>query len=213
MDDIYAYERNREDSEPYLQRTTDLIVFEKGQEAGVRTYLLMSPTIYGPGTGLFNRKSIQIVGLMRAARRDGHASVIGSGAAEWDHVHISDLVQLYELMVSRILMGEAPPSNRQGIYFNETGHHSWREISERIAREGRALGHLETDEVREMSLLEAVEKLGGGTVPSTAIELGFASRARTRADRAREIGWKPSKTRQDFEDSFAEEWKYLASES
>jgi nucleoside-diphosphate-sugar epimerase len=213
MDDIYAYERSREDHEPYLQRTTDLIVFEKGQEAGVRTYLLMSPTIYGPGTGLFNRRSIQIVGLMRAAQRDGYASVIGSGAAEWDHVHIDDLLRLYELIISRILTGEVPPSNRKGIYFSETGHHSWREVSERIAREGRALGYLVTDEVREASLLEAVEKLGGGTVPSTAIELGFASRARTRADRAREIGWRPSKTRQDFEDSFAEEWRYLASES
>ncbi|UPL02417.1 hypothetical protein LCI18_013351 [Fusarium solani-melongenae] len=210
-DDVYAYERYREDLDPYQQRTTDLVVFEKGEEANVKTYILMSPTIYGLGTGFFNKTSIQIDAIIRAALRDGITSVIGTGAAEWDHVHISDLVKLYELVLSRLLAGDVLPSNKKGIYFNETGHQSWREVSERVAKEGLALGYLQSDQVQELSLEDGAKAFGKTLQPSVA-ELGFASRSRTRADRAREIGWEPTKTREDFEASFREEWKILAKE-
>ncbi|KAM5350137.1 hypothetical protein ACJ41O_006642 [Fusarium nematophilum] len=210
-DDIYSYERRREDLEPYQQRTTDLVVFEKGEEAGVKTYILMSPTIYGLGSGFFNRTSIQIDALMRAARKDGFASVIGDGAAEWDHVHIDDLVELYELIVGKLLAGQDLPSNKRGLYFTETGHQSWREVSELVAREGKALGYLKSGEVRQVSLKEGVDKLGKA-LPPNAVELGFASRSRTAADLTREVGWKPTKTRKDFEESFNEEWRIIGNE-
>lgn len=210
-EDIYAYERHRENLEPYAQRTTDLVVLEKGEEAGIKTYILMSPTIYGIGTGFFNRTSIQIDGIIRAARRDGVTSVIGAGAAEWDHVHISDLTELYELCLGRLLAGDDLPSNKKGIYFNETGHQSWREVSERVAKEGKSLGYIDSDEVRELSLEEAIATFGA--LPPTAVELALASRSRTRADLAREIGWRPKKTRKDFEASFQEEWEVLAKSS
>ncbi|KAJ6440999.1 NAD dependent epimerase/dehydratase family protein [Purpureocillium lavendulum] len=211
-DDIYAYERQREDLEQYPQRTTDLVVFEKGEAAGVKTYILMSPTIYGIGSGFFNRTSIQIDAIMRAAKKQGHTSVMGPGAAQWDHVHIDDLVQLYELVVAKLLRGDALPANKKGLYFNETGHHTWREVSEQVARTGRAAGFLPTDEVRELPLAAAADAFGGKTLPPEFAELGFASRARTTADLAREIGWSPKKTRKDFEDSFAEEWKVIGNE-
>ncbi|EED13540.1 NAD dependent epimerase/dehydratase family protein [Talaromyces stipitatus ATCC 10500] len=210
-DDIYTYLRHREDLEPYQQRTTDLVVFEKGEAASIKTYILMSPTIYGLGSGLFNRTSIQIDAIMRAARRDGFTSVIGSGAAEWDHVHVEDLVQLYELVLARLLDGDNLPSNKKGIYFNETGHHSWRYLSERISRDGNALGYLTSDEVREVSLKEWITRSRKALSPRT-VELGFASRSRTRADLARELGWKPTKTEKDFKDSFMDEWKVIAKE-
>ncbi|KAH6889858.1 NAD dependent epimerase/dehydratase family protein [Thelonectria olida] len=211
-EDIYAYQRFREDLESYQQRTCDLAVFEKGEEANVKTYILMSPTIYGLGSGFFNRTSIQIDGIIRAARRDGYASVIGTGSAEWDHVHVEDLMKLYELVVFRLLAGDDLPSNKKGIYFNETGHQSWREVSERVAKEGKALGYLDSDKVKELSLEEGVATFGKA-LPPTAVEVGFASRSRTRADLSREIGWKPTKTREDFEASFRGEWEILAKES
>ncbi|PWI72419.1 NAD dependent epimerase/dehydratase family protein [Purpureocillium lilacinum] len=215
-DDIYAYERRREDLEKYPQRTTDLVVLEKGEAAGVKTYILMSPTIYGIGSGLFNRTSIQIDAIMRAAKRQGFTSVMGPGKAQWDHVHIEDLTQLYELVLAKLLRGgdeaAALPSNKKGVYFNETGHHTWREVSERVARSGREAGFLPTDEVREQSLAVAAEAFGGKTLPAEFAELGFASHSRTRADLARKIGWAPTKTRRDFEESFAEEWKVIGNE-
>lgn len=210
-EDIYTYQRGREDNEKYPQRTTDLVVFEKGEAANIKTYILMSPTIYGIGSGFFNRTSIQIDAIMRAARRVGYTPVMGTGAAEWDHVHIEDLVELYELVLAGILAGKDLPSNKKGIYFNETGHHPWREISERIAKTGKELGYLQSGEVREVSLEDGAPLLNKSWVPFVA-ELGFASRSRTEADLARKIGWQPKKNRKDFEDSFATEWKVIGDE-
>ncbi|KAJ6786437.1 hypothetical protein PWT90_09983 [Aphanocladium album] len=213
-DDIYAYLRKREDIEPYQQRTTDLVVLEHGEAKGITTYILMSPTIYGIGSGFFNRTSIQIDAIIRAAQRDGVTTVIGAGKAHWDHVHIEDLAVLYELLLARVLAGTTDdlPSNKRGVYFNETGHHSWREVSERVAAAGKQVGRLSTDEVREETLEIASPKFGKTLQPFVA-ELGFSSFSRTQATQARQLlGWKPQKNRKDFEDSFVPEWEYLAKE-
>lgn len=209
-EDIYTYQRKREDNAPYPLRTTDLVVYEKGDAAGVKTYILMSPTIYGIGSGLFNRTSIQIDVIMRAARRTGFTPVIGPGPHEWDHVHIEDLVRLYEVILTGVLTGTDLPSNKQGIYFNETGHQSWREVSERVANSGKETGYLTSSEVREVSLDEGAAIIG---YPPLVTELGFASRSRTQALKSRRIGWKPTKTRADFEASFAKEWEIIGKEA
>jgi nucleoside-diphosphate-sugar epimerase len=169
----------------------------------------MSPTIYGIGSGFFNRTSIQIDAIMRAAKRQGFTTVIGEGKGQWDHVHIEDLTELYELAISRILKGDELPSNRQGIYFSETGNHTWREVSERIAKTGKEAGFLSSDEVREENLENAAKAIKNS--PEVA-ELGFASHSQTRANLSRKIGWVPKKTRKDFEDSFLEEWKIIGNE-
>lgn len=174
----------------------------------------MSPTIYGIGSGFFNRTSIQIDAIIRAAQRDGATTVIGTGKAHWDHVHIEDLAVLYELLLARVLAGDVSglPSNKKGVYFNETGHHSWREVSERVAAAGKQVGRLVTDEVREEDLDAAAPKFGKTLSPFVA-ELGFSSFSRTQASLARQLlGWAPKKNRKDFEDSFVPEWEYLANE-
>lgn len=60
VDDIYAYERMREELRPYHQRTTELGVIDKGLELGVKTLVMTPPLIFGKGSGLFNRASVQI---------------------------------------------------------------------------------------------------------------------------------------------------------
>lgn len=169
----------------------------------------MPPTIYGIGSGFFNRTSIQIDAIMRAAKRQGFTTVIGEGKGQWDHVHMEDLAKLYELVLSRILKGDELPSNRKGIYFSETGNHTWREVSERIAKTGKEAGFLSSDEVREQTLensAKAIEKT------LHVADLGFASHSQTRANLSRKIGWVPKKNRKYFEDSFLEEWKIIGNE-
>jgi nucleoside-diphosphate-sugar epimerase len=78
-------------------------VFETGVELGVKTYIVMPPTIFGIGTGLLNKLSIQAPTILRSAIKAGQAEVIGDGKAQWDHVHIADLVLLYELILSKLL--------------------------------------------------------------------------------------------------------------
>jgi hypothetical protein len=51
-EDIYHYILEREAAEPYAQRTSDLTVVETGKATGVKTFIIMSPTVYGRGMGL-----------------------------------------------------------------------------------------------------------------------------------------------------------------
>lgn len=171
---------------------------DKGVDVDVPTYLLMSPTIYGRGTGAFNKRSIQIPGLVRHAVALGYVPVLGKGDGAWDAVHIDDLVLVYELFVSKILAGEDKdlPSGEKGIYFTETGDFTWRALSEGVARELLARGAVKSDEVKEMSLEEFAAIFSGGDGQYS--ELGFASTARSRADLTRELGWRPRHRRWDF---------------
>lgn len=203
--------RYRQSIKPYIQRTSDLLICEQGEASDVKTYIIMPPLIYGEGSGFFNRRSVQINTIMRAALRDGYASRIGSGEHELDHVHILDLVLFYELMVIRILEGYSLDTHSKGIYFCQTGHHSWGEISERIARVGYALGFLKSYSVRQVTLQDAAEKFWKGW-PLEALEPGLAARSRTHADKACELGWRPKKGREDFENCFADEWASVVNE-
>lgn len=102
-DDIYAYERMREELRPYHQRTTELEAIDKGLKLGVKTLVMMPPLIYGKGTGLFNRSSVQIPVYVEAALQYGKGVVVGDGEGQIDHVHVRDLAALYELVVREIL--------------------------------------------------------------------------------------------------------------
>lgn len=172
-EDIYSYLKEREALEPYLQRTSDIIVVETGKETGVKTYILMCPTIYGVGSGAFNKLSIQVPLMMRKAIESGVAQYAGEGSGVWDHVHIDDLVDLYEIILAKALAGEDIGSGKQGFYFNGVGRHSWLEVAQAIGKAGYELGAFETPTAVAVSLEEAGEKWHGGN--AQLAELGFAS--------------------------------------
>ena len=109
----------------------------------------LSPLIYGIGTGLFNRTSIQLPTLIRAALKRGKAEMIGPGESTWDHVHISDLVDGYIVLLDQFLAAYGPNTSanaqispylttgREGYYFAENGRHSTRRIQ--LARRGMSI--------------------------------------------------------------------------
>lgn len=158
----------------YAQRATDLAVVATGLANGVKTTILMSPTIYGIGSGFFNKLSIQIPTLIRAAIKDGHSSVIGDGAGVWDYIHIADLADLYEVIFSKVVSGEDVPTGEKGILFTSAGRFSWLEIAQNIASALIELGAFKTDEITKIGLAEAAEKWTGGRVLTA--ELGLAAK-------------------------------------
>ena len=164
----------RHEKQLYGQRQTDLTVVETGLKVGVKTYIIMSPLIYGIGTGHFNQQSIQEPTMIKAAFKTKQVEVIGSGKASWDHVHVVDLAKLYEIVVQKLLAGEDLPSGEKGIYFSEKGHHTWLEVAEGLANALFTLGVSKTEEVKSISLEEAAEKWAGGD--TLLAELGFASK-------------------------------------
>ncbi|KAK0302338.1 hypothetical protein LTR82_017908, partial [Friedmanniomyces endolithicus] len=119
-DDIYGYEKTRNEQQSYGQRTSELGVIDTGLERDVRTLVIMSPTIYGIGTGDFNRSSHQVPAYVKATIANGHAVVVGDGEGTWDHTHVEDLAELYFLCLLNILEkdGKDLPFGREGIIFS-----------------------------------------------------------------------------------------------
>jgi len=173
-ENIYAYEKKREALQVYPQRTTDIVVVETGIQVRIQTHIIMSPTIYGVGTGLFNKLSIQIPTLTRTAIKAGQPEVIGQGKAEWDYVHIADLAQLYVLLVRKIVAGAEIPSGESGILFSATGRYSWLELAQAIGNALLKLKVIQTNKVRSIDLPTAADKWSGGA--QFVAELGYASK-------------------------------------
>lgn len=112
--------------------------------------------------------------LIRFAIQSGQAEVIGDGKASWDHVSITDLALLYELILAKAIADENVPTGKSGIFFSGTGHQTWLQLAHGIAKTGFELGAIESAEVRNISLQDAADRWTGGNVQWC--ELGFASK-------------------------------------
>ncbi|KAK6614274.1 hypothetical protein H4I96_00595 [Botrytis cinerea] len=188
-EDIFAYEKFRQTKQVYPARTTDIGVIETGLKLGK-----------------FNTLSIQFPMLIRASLKAGQALVIGDGKGVWSYVHIDDLAKLYIILLQKILDGEKVPMGEQ-ILFAETGTFSWIDASQAIADALYTLGAIKTVDVKQVPLEDAASQLFEGDLLLT--ELAFSSNSRTKADLARELGWKPMKTEQDFKNHFLQEAKLI----
>ncbi|KAF9765364.1 hypothetical protein IL306_002377 [Fusarium sp. DS 682] len=171
-DDIYAYEKMREAIEPYHQQTSDVTVFEMGEKLGVKTHIVCSPLIYGRGIGLFNKSSIQIPTLVRAALERGQAIYAGDGVGVWDHTHVEDIAALYALILAKIVAGEDVPFGKEGFFFANHGKQSWLDIAKEIARVGHQRGILAA-EPKSVGLKEVSKAWFDGDQHLT--ELGLCS--------------------------------------
>ncbi|KAI4165844.1 MAG: hypothetical protein LQ342_000275 [Letrouitia transgressa] len=210
IDNIYSFEKSRESSEPYPQRTADIAVVEAGLGLNVNTYIMMPPTIYGRGTGDFNKQTIQVPTIIRSALKTGQVEVVGNGSGIAGHVHVEDLALLYGTVLDQLLGGENIPHGKKGIYFAATGHHTWTELSQGIADALYQLGAIKTKEVKSIGLTEAAEKWAGGNELVT--ELNFAASYRTKPDLGGILGWKPQRTDEDFQHHYLDEVKLICSQ-
>lgn len=170
----------------------------------------MAPTIYGVGTGLFNKRSVQIPAFVATALDHGRAVVIGDGKGIWDHVHVADLAALYELLALRALdeRGEGLPRGKKGIIFASHGRHSWGGIAQGVARACHEAGVLPDATVQSLSLPEATRLFAASYLAEAdeaMVELGMASCARTIPTVAVRLGWKPVRGEDAWERGFRDD--------
>jgi nucleoside-diphosphate-sugar epimerase len=212
-DDIYGYEAARNAKEPYIQRTTELNIVNAGLELGVRTLVLMAPTIYGVGSGLFNKRSIQIPAYVAVALDRGRAVMIGDGEGMCDHIHVQDLAALYEILAVRILEEKEEerdllPWGKRGIIFAGNGRHSWGDIARGVARACHEAGALPDATVESVGLAEATKlfaELYLGEADEMLVELGLASNGKTISTVAERLGWKPTRGKDAWEQGFRDD--------
>jgi nucleoside-diphosphate-sugar epimerase len=194
--------------EPYDQRTSDIAVVDAGIAEEVKTFIVQPCNIFGVGTGFFNKYSIPFPSVMRMALKLGKAPILGPGAEPFDYVHIQDLAEMYELLLSKIISGADIPVGERGIYFCENGSSTWRHVAERVGQAGVQLGVLKTAEVMEISSLERWAELASATSPTLVndpriVEMGFAGRFSTKADLARQLlEWQPKHGQHAFDEHF-----------
>ena len=186
-------------SDEQMHRDVDLFVTDAGQtNPKLKTVIIIPPLIYGIGTGLFNRTSIQLPTLVRAALKRGKAEMIGPGEATWDHVHISDLVDGYMVLLDQLLAAYGPnvtsnaeispylTTGREGYYFAENGRHSWRQLAEKIAEVLQKKGLASSNKVTSFPDNEVEDALLG-----RFSWLVVGSQSNSKAERLRKLGWKP----------------------
>ncbi|KAL8938209.1 MAG: hypothetical protein Q9211_003322 [Gyalolechia sp. 1 TL-2023] len=164
----------------------------------------MPPTIYGTGTGPFNRLTHQAPTIMRSALLTGEVMQVGADDSDVEYVQVEDLADLYTIVAHRIVKDgmQGFPSGERGIYFAGTGKYTWGEFSRGIAKAMYEVGAVKTDEVRKVGLKEAAGHWMGGN--ELFCELVFGSNVRTQAETSRSLGWKPKKTEQDFHEHYLE---------
>ncbi|WRT69908.1 uncharacterized protein IL334_006899 [Kwoniella shivajii] len=85
----------------------DTAVARAAARGTISAYIVMSPTVYGQGTGPGNRLSLQIPAYVRYAKRTGQAAYIGKGENIWGHVHVQDLSGLYLVLLKHSLSSPA----------------------------------------------------------------------------------------------------------
>ncbi|KAM5349388.1 hypothetical protein ACJ41O_005893 [Fusarium nematophilum] len=209
-DDVFGEEVRRHAEQKYDQRETDIIVVNTAETTGVKAYLMMPPTVYGRGLGLFNTQSIQLPLVIRQAIKAGRPEYLGGSSSGVGYVHVEDLAKLYELILGEVLDGAELPFNRRGIYFSNTGKFVWGDLLRRVGEIGVQLQALESAEPVPISLDEAEQKWG---LSRLLLESNFAARSETTPNLAQALGWSPRHTDKDWDDEIVETWKAVLAQS
>ncbi|KAI8960071.1 NAD(P)-binding protein [Daldinia sp. FL1419] len=209
-DDIYGYEKDREVREgPYHQRTTEIGAIDLALELGVKSIVINSGTIYGRGTGLFNKTSTQVPLFVRAVLELKKGIVLGDGKGVWDHVHVEDLAELYLLVLERIVAkgGEGIPYGKKGIIFSSNGRHQWLDVAQGVADAVFAEGLIPSNKLESLTLEEAAKYLLDGQAGPELVEKAVVSNSRTVPSVAKSLGWKPTRGEEAWKRGFVEEVK------
>lgn len=185
---------------PTSQPHRDVDAFIFGNNKNFESIIIAPPLIYGQGVGPFNQTSVQIPLLMKGYLKAGCAGTIGKGLSKWNHVHVENLADFYVFLLELAIEGKAS-TGKDGWYFCETGEHVWKDIESKIGEELYKNRAIKEEKLKEFTP-EEVEKFFG----KDAWFL-LASNSRSRAERGKELGWKPTGKYPSVYDSIENEVK------
>ncbi|GFZ51279.1 hypothetical protein JCM24511_09038 [Saitozyma sp. JCM 24511] len=126
----------------------DKILAAAAERGIISAYIVMSPTVYGPGLGPGNKLSLQMPAYVRYAKRTGQAAYIGKGENIWGNVHVSDLSALYLILMTHALTSPGSTAATPGshgwsnLIYAGLGQHTWKPIVSLIGDQLAARGDI-----------------------------------------------------------------------
>ncbi|KAI0833292.1 NAD-P-binding protein [Trametes gibbosa] len=173
----------------------------------VKTYIVLPSTIYGLASGplvdagIANPRSQQIPALIRASLDRRQAGMVGAGVNIHPNVHIDDASQLYCTILERALADDDIGHGREGFYFGENGEHTMYDVAQAMGLALQNMGLANTAAPSSFTRDELDKYFGGSESLGTNV--------RCRAERSREIGWRPAKTAEDMLASIKPEIEHI----
>ena len=158
----------------------------KHDASAVRTAIVCPPTIYGPGRGPGNPKSVQAYLLSHFVLKRGKGFLVGKGENVWHQVHVQDLSNVYLALGDAAAAGGGKATwNDEGYYFAENGSFVWGDIQRAVAQAAYDQKYIESPEVDSLDDKQTSEILEAGLY-------AWGSNSRGHAIRARKLfGWEP----------------------
>ncbi|KAI9929800.1 hypothetical protein ASPWEDRAFT_48029 [Aspergillus wentii DTO 134E9] len=173
-----------------LHRDVDKIIIEAWQRNpdSVKVAIVCPPTIYGPGRGPGNQKSVQAYWLSAAALKRKQGFLVGQGKNIWHQVHIQDLTNVYLALADAAAAGGGQATwNDKGYYFAENGSFVWGDIQRAVAKAAYEKKLIPSPDVETLPDAQVAELHPFGLY-------AWGTNSRGHAIRARKLfGWTPQK--------------------
>lgn len=171
-----------------LHRNVDKIVLGASKGAGeVRTAIVCPSTVYGPGRGPDNQRSVQVYNYAATTLRRGKGFVINEGTNVWTESHVQDLSNIFLALVTAAMEpgGGKATWNDEGYYFSGTASFQWGDIGKAIAKIAHEKSLIDSADVDTITADDADKLLPWGSYLWGTNSRGTAQRA------SKVLGWKP----------------------
>ncbi|KAK4688022.1 hypothetical protein P7C73_g2097, partial [Tremellales sp. Uapishka_1] len=184
-------------------RPVDIAIVVADASSICKSYIILPSNIYGEGKGeifdlgIAHPESILTPRLIEAALDRGQAGMVGEGLNIWNHVHISDVGDLFQLIYAGAI-SLSISHGTAGYYFAATGEFTYFSLASTIGSSLVELGRASSAHPTTFTQAEMDKYFG-----EHASTWGTNSRAKS--ERAKMIGWRPKYT--DTETDFLGEIK------
>ncbi|KAL2833112.1 transcription factor/nuclear export subunit protein 2-domain-containing protein [Aspergillus pseudoustus] len=171
-----------------LHRNVDKIIIGAGQKApdSVKVAIVCPPTIYGPGRGPGNQKSVQAYWLAAAVIKRKKGFLVGEGKNIWHQVHVQDLSDLFFRLGEAAAAGGGDATwNEKGYYLAENGPFVWGDIQRVVAKTAYEKNLIPSPEVDSISDAEVTKLNEFGLYAWGSSSRGHSYRGK------KLLGWSP----------------------
>ncbi|KAF9269884.1 hypothetical protein L218DRAFT_1071401 [Marasmius fiardii PR-910] len=196
-----------------FHRPPELKVLAADQEGYVKTYIICPSVIYDIArnplveAGIANPATILFKLIVPPAIKRGVEILPLGGKNHGPNVHIDELADFYSILFTAVLDAEKHiPHGKEGYFFLNSDEHRYHDIYKRLSQALFDLGKVESPVPASYSKQEAQEYFGdfGGLLYSL-----ITSDMHCVSNRARKLGWKPTKTTKGLLDGVPREVEYV----